>query len=197
MPIPPAWPVVRPSRGPPGVVNFLTVTLSLSGLGAGGFNGDIYVLLMHDGASSVLLNRPGRDGVNPFGYADNGMSVTFSDNAPNGDIHQYQSSTNPGGGLLTGTWAPDGRRADPAAVTTGSPRTAFLSDFRGLSDTGDWVLFVADLSAGGDMELQSWSLSIALVPEVTPSALATASGLLAFAAWRRLRQRRCRAASMP
>ena len=154
----------------------VSVSLQLSGVGSGGYNGDLYVLLSHAGASSVLLNRVGKTASNPFGYGDNGLSVTFSDSASNGDIHLYQTVSNPGGGLLTGTWQPDGRRTDPGAVTDSSPRTAFLSNFAGLSNNGKWNLYLVDLSGGAQLRLDSWSLNLAVVPE--PSAWGNLFGIV-------------------
>jgi hypothetical protein len=179
---------VIPDNNPSGLVNSqqlslpnatigsLSVTLTLSGVDSGGFNGDMYVLLSHDGASSVLLNRPGKTSGNPFGFGDNGMSVTFVDDMGYSDIHNVQAD----GGLLTGTFQPDGRREDPATVTDASPRGASLSSFKGLPVDGRWNLMLFDLIGGGQLRLDSWGLKITLVPEpeVTGVAVATALGLL-------------------
>lgn len=174
---------------PSAALRSVSVSLQLSGVGSGGYNGDLYVLLSHAGASSVLLNRVGKTASNPFGYGDNGLSVKFSDSASNGDIHLYQTVSNPGGGLLTGTWQPDGRRVDPGAVTASSPRTAFLSNFAGLTDNGKWNLYLVDLSGGAQLRLDSWSLNLAVVPE--PTSFGTILGIPvgAFGIFRRMRSK--------
>lgn len=57
---------------------------------------------------------------------------------------------------LTGTWQPDGRNVDPNAVTNLSPRTSLLNSFQTLGGSGDWALYVADLSSGDSHVLESW-----------------------------------------
>jgi subtilisin-like proprotein convertase family protein len=127
----------------------------------GGFNGDFFAYLRHGATGfAVLLNRPGVMAANVYGYADSGINATFSDTAPNGDIHTYQNVANPNGGALTGTWQPDGRTADPGVVTDTSARTAFLSSFDGLDPNGAWTLFVSDNSPVGIGNLEGWSLTI-------------------------------------
>ena len=169
-----------------GSVGKLEVTISLLGTGSGGFNGDLYVSLVHDGARSVLLNRPGKDASDDFGYSDNGLQVTFADNAANGDIHIYQNVVDPGGLSLTVTWQPDGRESDPALVTSSSSRTAFLSGFNITARNGDWGLFVADLSPGGTVVLDSWSLRFQAVPEPSQTGIVVAAGLTLMGIVRRL-----------
>lgn len=153
----------------------LEVSLDISG----GFNGDYYAYLTHDSGFSVLLNRVGRDAGNAFGYPDSGLDVLLDHSAGNGDIHTYQSVLNPGGGVLTGTWAPDARTQDPSFVLDTSPRSAFLSSFNGLDPNGDWTLFIADLDPGSYGTLQSWGLNVTGVPEPsTLGLLLLGSGLL-------------------
>lgn len=156
------------------------VRLRLVGAGVDGraYNGDYYVRLTHvdpDGRSEVaiLMNRAGRTQGNGFGYADDGLSVTFSDAAPSGDIHAYRKMlfgdehhAIPAPGTLTGTWGPDGRETDPAFVTEDDLRTALLSAFRGKDPNGTWTLFLADLGAGGEGRVVSWGLDITY-PELT------------------------------
>jgi subtilisin-like proprotein convertase family protein len=142
---------------------------------AGGFNGDLFAYLRH-GASgfAVLLNRTGQTGANPFGYADSGFNVTFSDLAANGDIHAYANVADPAGGTLTGLWQPDGR-----LDSSSSARGAMLNSFNGMDPNGDWTLFVADLSPLGVGKLAAWSLTI----EGAGTSVATPDGgfTLAFA----------------
>jgi subtilisin-like proprotein convertase family protein len=138
---------------------------------AGQFNGDLYVYLRHNNGSSthisVLLNRPGRTTSNIYGYADSGLDVTFDDTAAN-DIHTYENETNPPANTpLYGTWQPDARFVDPAIVTSDFPRSAFLNVFDGMDASGEWTLFVADVSPGGTNFLDSWGLE--LTGTVSPS----------------------------
>jgi subtilisin-like proprotein convertase family protein len=146
----------------------LTVTLNISG----GFNGDYYAYLVNDtGGFAVLLNRVGRTSSNPVGFSDSGFSITLSDASPN-NIHNYQSVSNPNGGMLTGTWAPDGRTADPSVVLDTSPVNTSLSGFNGTNPNGQWTLFLADMDYGEQGTLQNWSLTVTAVPEPSSVALA-------------------------
>lgn len=174
----------------------VNLTLTLAGAPAG-WNGDLYAWLRHEsGALSVLLNRPGRTAANLDGYADNGLlDVTFDDAAA-ADIHLYQLTWATSPGPLGGLWQPDARFADPASVTDGSPRTAFLNVFNGGPASGDWTLFVADLSGGGQLRLEHWRLEIssAVIPEPAAYAGATVLGLLGLAGARIMRRCMYRAA---
>lgn len=161
------------------------------------YNGDLYLTLVHNGTSGVLLNRVGRRDGFSAGYGDAGLKVTLRDSAA-ADIHSYRVALNGNDliplaagdtpGVLTGTWQPDGRTADPEAVLTTSPRTGSLSQFVGTNPNGTWSLFVSDLSPGATADLISWNLTITQVPE--PRAVAALSGLslLAFGLWRRFRR---------
>lgn len=156
----------------------------------GGFNGDYYAYLVHDtpGGSgfSILLNRVGRDGGNPFGYADAGMTVTFAGSAIN-DIHEYHNTLNPGGAALpASTWLPDGRNVSPFTVTTADAPSAFLSSFNGLDANGTWTLYIADVAPLGQGTIVSWGLTLYSIPEpgTTVAGLLAASSL---AWWRRRR----------
>lgn len=158
-----------------------------------GWLGDLYAYLRHDDGFAVLLNRPGRTAVNPFGYGDSqSVNLTFADGALNGDIHGYRAvaplhSSGSLVGPLVGAWAPDGRAADPAVVLDTTPRTALLDGFAGHSLDGNWTLFVADLSGGGQHRLDRWALEFeiqaSVVPEPATTAAAVTVGLLAFAGW--------------
>jgi len=127
------------------------------------FDGDFYAFLTHNGKMAVLLNRVGVTGSNPYGYADSGLNVTFSDKAVNGNIHYYQSVVNPNGGVLTGTWQPDGRNVSPissgSAIAATLP-TADLSSFVGQAADTSWTLFIADTSQYGEGKLVGWNLEI-------------------------------------
>jgi subtilisin-like proprotein convertase family protein len=148
----------------------VNVTLNITG----GFNGDLYgYLVSPDGALSVLLNRVGRTSGNAFGYSDAGFSVTLDDG--NADIHTSTS----GGGVLSGTFSPDGRAVNPANVLDTDSQTALLAAMNGGNGNGTWTLFLADLSGGAVSQLGSWSLSIDVVPEPTTWALMIFGGIAA------------------
>ena len=184
----------------------VNVTLTLSNPTAGGaYNGDLFVSLQHADGYAVLLNRVGRrEGAGlseQFGYDDNGFDVTLDDEASNGDVHVYRLQLQPGATHdtpvdpgyvqpLTGTWAPDGRHPLAGDPTISTPRTALLSVFDGQAGSGAWTLFVADLSGGGAVSLDRWSLQFtgAAVPEPEHWAMTAGGALLAWAVWRRHRR---------
>lgn len=152
------------------------------------FLGDLYVYLSNGTDSAILLNRAGRTTSAPAGYGDNqNLNVTFSASGAS-DIHNYRtavtgSETIPLSSVLNGIWQPDGRLTDPALVLDTSPRTNLLNVFDGDNAAGNWTLFVADLSTGGQHELVSWSITLTTVPE--PSALLLGLGALPLAFRRR------------
>lgn len=146
-------------------IQSLNVLLHLSG----GYNGDLYVTLHYSPSGggegfAVLLNRIGRDSGNTFGYSGAGMDVTFSD-AGATDVHLA------GNGVLSGTYQPDARTADPATVVSGDSRSAYLGPFNGLNANGDWSLFIADMNNGDQSQVVSWGLDITAVPEPTTWAM--------------------------
>ena len=130
----------------------------------GGFNGDYYGYLVHNGGFAVLLNRTGRTAGNSIGYGDSGFDITLSGSSAN-DIHNYQNVSNPGSGILSGIWAEDGRNVDPAGVLDTDARTALLGSFDGQDPSGQWTLFLADLDYGQQGQLASWGLVVTAVPE--------------------------------
>jgi len=146
-----------------GIVQITSVRVRLNVPGT--YNGDLYGYVRHSSGTtnkiSVLLNRVGRktNQGNDRGYSDPGFDVTLDDLAAN-DIHTY--GTLPPHTTLSGTWQPDARNVDPTVAITTSPRTAFLSEFAGLSASGDWILFLADMDGGGNSTnfLDSWGLEI-------------------------------------
>jgi subtilisin-like proprotein convertase family protein len=175
----------------------LTVTLDITGTGAGGsgmFNGDIYATLVHNSGFSVLLNRTGRSSTSDLGYSDQfGFNITLADAGGQGDVHVYRTilfgnETTGINAQLTGTWQPDGRQTDPSAVVTTDPRTALLSSFNGGNANGSWTLYVADLEPGGTAKLASWGLQITAVPEPGQWAAATGLALLGWGIWNRRRR---------
>jgi hypothetical protein len=166
------------------IVN-LSVTLNISG----GFNGGYYGYLVNNQSGfTVLLNSPGRTAGNSLGYADSGFNITLSDSSPN-NIHTYQTVDNPGGGVLTGIWAPDGRTEDPSVVLDTDLPTTSLSSFDGNNPSGQWTLFLANLDYGEQGELVSWGLVITAVPEPSSMGLALL-GLGVLLGARRLIRRR-------
>jgi subtilisin-like proprotein convertase family protein len=168
----------------------VNVTLDISGLGTyGGSNGDLYVYLTHQAGFSVLLNRPGRRSGSSMGYDDSGLgAVTFDDAAANGDVHSYRftlsGNHDTASSPLTGSWRPDGRNVDPGSVADTDNRGALLNSFNGLNPNGDWTIFVADMQTGGQVQINSWSVSVTAVPEPATTALATGLGLFGFLMFR-------------
>ena len=191
-----------PDNNPSGLASTITVptlaaqianvTVSLDV--TGGYNGDIYAYLAGpNGGFAVLLNRSGVSSSSANGYSDSGFNVTFDDSGSNPDIHFYQNTGYPsslnGSGQLTGTWGSDGEnlnpQSSPSSYSVGATET--LASFDGISGSdaaGQWTLFLADLSAGDQSTLVSWSVDITTVPE--PSSLALgALGLLVLAGVRK------------
>jgi subtilisin-like proprotein convertase family protein len=145
----------------PGLDRIESVTMQLEI--DGGWNGDLYGYLVHDGKLAMLMNRPGKTLANPGGSGSTGMTVTFSDLAV-GDIHL----TLPDSGVPTGFFQPDGRLTDPLGVLDTDARTALLAVFTNENPNGTWTLFLADQGPGDTSTLKSWSLAVTVVPE--PSA---------------------------
>lgn len=175
------------------------VAVDLSGSGFGGWNGDLFLILSHDGTTSYLLNRVGRTAGDSLGYSDNGfVGLTFDDEAAS-DIHRYQSSPDyaaMAGGPITGTWQPDARSTDPGQVIDTDARDRFLAVFDSLNAEGEWRLLAADLASGSVVSLDRWSLILttepiaAPVPDTGPGLLALAGlSWLGLAAWTRSRRR--------
>jgi subtilisin-like proprotein convertase family protein len=170
-----------PEAGGGSIINNVDVTLNISG----GYNGDLYgyLVLQSDDSStttSILLNRVGTTGSNPFGAAGSGMDITLTGGATanSGDVHTASETAGVG---LTGTYLADGRAVSPLGVTDQSPQTAGLNVLNGADANGTWTLFLADLSEGGGQStLVSWGLSISVVPEPTTWALIIFAALLAL-----------------
>ena len=155
-----------------GLANLDSVTISITT--TGGWNGDLYAYLEHNGVLTVLLNRPGRTAALPDGSATSGMSLLLDDAAPT-DVH-----TAPG--ALSGTFQPDGRFIDPDLSLDSTPRTDLLADFTTTSPKGTWRLFIADVAGGDEVTLVSWSLTLtgASVPEPASISLLSLAALLAL-----------------
>jgi hypothetical protein len=148
-----------------GPVSDLAVTLNLTG----GWNGDIYAYLYHDGVMSVLLNQVGTPANSGLGYGDSGFNVTLTYDTAFPSIHNYQNDAPTiTGGILQGTWQPDG---------------AGLNVFTDAS--GTWSLFLADVNQGGVMTLNNWGLQLEATPEPSVLALSAAGALGGWLLFRR------------
>jgi MYXO-CTERM domain-containing protein len=168
-----------------GVLTDVSVTLDI----AGGFNGDLYGYLVHDSGFAVLLNRVGVSASDASGYGDPGFSSVHLSGSALTDVHLYGGNA---GVALTGTFQPDARNVDPITTAgTGfdaAARDATLSSFDNLSPNGDWVFFLADVSAGGGQAtLNSWGLELTTVPEPASSCVLLGLVGLGFAGWARRR----------
>lgn len=174
-----------PDNDPTGYLDRQTIVSEIAGIESlqvtlfltGGWNGDLFAYLAHESGFGVLLNRIGRTADDPDGSSSSGMWITFADHAPAGDIHT-QLLLDPGSNFAVGTYAPDGRTANPFTVTDLDPRTALLSSFSGLPASGTWELFVADLAPSANSLLVSWELEMAGPPVPEPAtALLVSFGL--------------------
>jgi subtilisin-like proprotein convertase family protein len=165
-------------------IEIVTVTLEFSG----GWNGDLYAYVQHDSGFSVLLNRPGRTLAAPDGSSTSGLNIVFDDTAPT-EIHTAIPMI---GGLVIGTFQPDGRITDPLVVLNTDPRPATLASFNTLSADGGWTLFVADQSPGNTSTLQSWTLTITGIPEPGTVALSGLGAIALFVRRRRQAKPACR-----
>jgi hypothetical protein len=145
----------------------------------GGFNGDLFAFLSHDGTTVVLLNRVGATASSPYGYLTPGMNVTFDASAAT-DIHLYGGAAN-----ITGIFQPDQRTANPASAIDTSPRGPGLDAFNGLDPNGTWTIYFADMSGGGETHVVDWGLDVAATAEPIIPALGILAGL--GAGWTLLR----------
>ena len=147
-------------------VTDVQVTLNV----AGGWNGDLYGYLVHDGGFAVLLNRVGQTGTagQTFGYGEAGFSgVTLADGLSLTSIQNYGGSYSAAGALSGGSYSSAGGN-----LNTG---------FDGLNVNGNWTLFLADMSSGDISQVTGWTLSITAVPEPTTWAMMIFGG--AFGCW--------------
>ncbi len=166
---------VIPDNDPSGYVN----TIAVSGLAqlitsvsvqldiAGGYNGDYYAYVTYDGQLVTLLNRVGTGGGNTYGYSDAGLNISLADGAANGNIHNYQNVANYATLISNGS-----------QFTPDSGGATFAGAYGNLNPNGTWALFIADLSAGSQGTLVSWSLDITAVPEPVGLALGMFAALL-------------------
>jgi len=149
----------------------VSVTFTMSG----GFNGDLYAYLLSPTGTRVqLLDRPGLTGDSAgLGYTTHGFDNVHLSDGSHDNINTTPTPT------TGGTYMP----------SDGS--TAFQS-YNGLNPNGNWVLFLSDLN-GGDTSfsrLDSWSLTLEVVPEPVNVALGVFGGLFGLVSacrygWRR------------
>ncbi len=144
--------------GDSAILSLTEVQLSLRLVGSTGdlgWAGDLFVSLNYDftPATAILLNRVGVTDGDSLGFSYGGWDVTFRDDAVSGDIHLAQPL--PGTPLLTGLWQPDGRE-NPLEID----RSARLDALLGNPGNGQWNLTFADLSPGGTMTVESWTLTL-------------------------------------
>ncbi len=190
------------SRTLSGISDFSIVDVSIGLHISGGFNGDLYAYISHDGVLIPLLNRVGvtaTGGGSSFGYSDPGFNITLS-SAGAHDVHFYNNfGPTFSSGKLTGTWQPDGRAIDPNSSPSAfdsAGRIGFDSYANG-NPNGAWTLFIADMAAGDQSQLLSWTLNISAVPEPVNVALGVFAGaLLCGSGWRLIRTRRARLAAL-
>lgn len=154
-----------------GLIDSITVNLNTSG----GWNGDLYAYIWHDGEIAVLLNRMGRTSVIDDGSATGGITVVFDDLAST-DIH---SASGGFGTSVSGTYQPDGRNIHPYSALDSSTRGSMLSVFTGDAAAGEWRLFIADVAAGESSTLVSWSITLTgeAIPEPSATLLSSLAGL--------------------
>ena len=177
-----------------GPARLVSVGLQFSGVGAGMYNGDLFVTLARqDGEGrvvgyAVLLNRVGARVGDPLGYGDSGIQVELTD-ASTHDIHGYRLELGGShevslGGSVTGLWRPDGRTTDPALVLDTDPFAAGLAGL-GVGDPaeGTWFLFASDLFAGRTARLDSWTLTFEPVPVPEPELVVLGAGIGLAVVW--------------
>ena len=116
-----------------------------------------HTYLSHNGVKVVLLNRPGLSGdVDGIGYVNGGYHVSLLDGGSGGNIDN------------AGSYSDSSQVSGAYYASQGS---AAFGGYNASSPSGNWVLFVSDLSGGDISTLTSWSLTIDAVPEPVDVAL--------------------------
>jgi hypothetical protein len=168
--------------GAPPVLYDIRVAIEI----AGGYNGDLYGYVSHNGVLVPLVNRIGVRSGNVFGSDGAGMNVTFADGAA-GNIHAA------GNGFLTGSYRPDGQNISPLSAPgsfdAGGGTITLNGTFGNMDPNGSWTLFFADVvTGGGSFTINGWNLQISSVPEPGVCSLAIL-GLVLMARRRSLSSR--------
>jgi hypothetical protein len=147
------------------VLTHVSLTLNTTG----GWNGDLFAYLWHNGKLVTVVNRPGKTAAMPDGSSSSGMSVTLDDAAAT-DLHAAVAAA---GMAVSGNFQPDGRDADPLVVLDTSPRPDKLADFNGDAGGGQWRLFIADVASGEVATVTSWTVTLTgeQIPEPSASVL--------------------------
>jgi subtilisin-like proprotein convertase family protein len=149
------------------------VTLNISG----GWNGDLFGYLVHDSGYALLLDRTGSAPSSPYGFSNSGFEVVLADSSSTSisSVGSYSSLDS-----ITGTYKSQGTSLDGVG-----------GSFYNTSISGEWTLFLADMSFGDQSQLTGWSLSIDAVPE--PSTWAMIIFGVAFGGWQlwSWRMKRC------
>lgn len=154
----------------PAFISSVSVALNLTG----GWNGDLYAYLSHGSGFAVLLNRVGRTALDPDGSGASGFNISLAD-ANAADIHNFSGSP------VSGNFAPDARNVNPFDAVDTSPRHAPLSGLNGLEAGGSWTLFFADVAPASVATVQSWTVSVSVVPEPSVTALLSIAAALVVA----------------
>jgi subtilisin-like proprotein convertase family protein len=150
-------------------ISAVTLTLNLSG----GFNGDMYGYLQHNGALMELFN--------PGSFSAGGASGTALNL------------------ILSSSSATSLSTASAAQLAAGNTYAAAgnLNGCKSADPNGLWTLYFADQSAGDQMTLNSFNLSItatSAVPEPVNVALGIFGGVLAI--WSVRRQLKARSTAV-
>lgn len=146
----------------PSLASVVGVSLTLSG----GWNGDLYAYLRYEKQGegvgfTTLLNRVGTSLGNPIGSTAAGFNNIFLTADSGLDIH---SVLNPSANTTY--------RVDQTGTSVN------FDSFVGLDPTGGtWSLFFADRSGQHVSTLNSWGLTLEVVPEPANVALAIFGGI--------------------
>jgi hypothetical protein len=162
------WSQTLTVSGLTGTVGEIRINLTISG----GYNGDLYAYLSHDGKLVPLLTRVGSTGApGDFGYDTAGMNVTLAD----GGALNIHGVSSPVSGT---TYKPDGQGLDLTTLQPNGPATySTLASFNTTTLNGEWTLFFADVSGGATNTITGWSMDIDIVPEPINVALGVFGGL--------------------
>ena len=132
--------------------NITDFSVTLSGVTATSFGGDLAALLVGPGGQSTLLL-----GGNSDGNGHSAVDWTFSPTAT--------TPINLDGSSPTGTYLPN--QADNSLSFSGSPASTpygTLAGFIGTVANGTWNLYLRDQVGDGEQQLAGWSLTILAGP---------------------------------